>query len=75
MKLPAELLKQQFHSRLVRGAIIRFEFDAFLDPKKKSPGPKFAVVLNRVDVTDPIYLALTTSRSSRTTKLRSSRMS
>jgi len=62
MKLPAELLKQQFHLKLIRGAIIRFEFDAFLDPKKKTPGPKFAVVLNRADVSDPIYLALTTSK-------------
>jgi hypothetical protein len=62
MKLPAELLKQQFPAKLVRGAIIKFEFDAFVDPKRKGPGPKFAVVLNRSDVTDPIYLALATSK-------------
>lgn len=62
MKLPAELLKQQFPARLVRGAIIKFEFDAFVDPRKKGPGPKYAVVLNRSDVCDPIYLVLATSK-------------
>jgi hypothetical protein len=62
MKLPAELLKQQFPTKLVRGAIIKFEFEAFVDPRKKGPGPKYAVVLNRSDVSDPIYLALATSK-------------
>ena len=62
MKLPAELLRKQFPSKLVRGAIVRFEFQAFADPKRTGPGPKFAIVLNRADVQDPVYLALTTSK-------------
>jgi hypothetical protein len=35
MKLPAELLEQQFRTKLIRGAIIKFEFDAFADPKRR----------------------------------------
>ena len=31
-------------------------------PVPSAPGQKFAVVLNRADVTDPIYLALATSK-------------
>src|SRR5579871_5338796 len=63
MKLPAALLKQQFPSKLVRGAVIRFEYHGFVDPAKKGPGPKFGVLLNRPGVTDPLYLVLTTSKT------------
>ena len=62
MKLPDELLDEQFASQLVRGVIIRFQFGGFLDTKKLGPGPKFAVVLNRPDVSDPVYCALATSK-------------
>lgn len=62
MKLPASVLSKQFDVRLTRGTILRFEFNEWNDPAKVDPGPKFAVVLNNSNVTDPIYLALTTSK-------------
>jgi hypothetical protein len=62
MKLPDGLLLKQFVKRVVRGTILRFEFDNWGNAAKTDPGPKFGVVLNRPDVSDPIYLALTTSK-------------
>jgi hypothetical protein len=64
MDLSDDLLEQQFGQQFVRGAIIRFEFDAFSNPKRAhAVGAKFAIVLNAPSVSDPAYLALTTSKT------------
>lgn len=62
MKLPTDWLLEQLDAYLTRGRIIRFRCDDLDDPSQQTRF-KFAVILNRGDVLNPIYYAFATSKT------------